>query len=166
MKGGGNDWLKLYTGLLEHDGFCAMDDSARMLVVALWLYAARSGLHIFPADPAWLARKIPMLNGKPDLEPLLDAMDCYGEPTPFIRYCPYPKARKGSKSRPATGTGSKSGKARSTPVKTKKSRKEVLEATIRKRREESRGEERRRREIRNPNGLRERREEREKRTGY
>lgn len=98
MKGGGNEWLKLYTSLLEHDGFCAMDE----LIVALWLYAARSGLHILPADPAWLARKIPMLNG---------------EPTPFIRYCPPPKGSKG----------------RSAGCKTKKSRKEVLEATKRKR---------------------------------
>jgi len=117
MKGGANDWLKLYTSLLEHDGFCAMDDSARMLIVALWLYAARSGLHILPADPAWLARKIPMLRAEPDLGPLLEAADCYGNPTPFIRYCKPPKARKGrkpakaAKPRSAGGTGGKSGKS-------------------------------------------------------
>lgn len=99
MKGGGNDWLKLYTSLLDHDGFGGLDDSARMLIVALWLYAARSGLHILPADPEWLARKIPMLNSKPDLEPLLNAADCYGNPTPFVRYCKLPKAGKGGKAR-------------------------------------------------------------------
>jgi len=112
MKGSNNDWLKLYTSLLEHDGFGSLDDSARMLIIALWLYAARSGLHIFPADPAWLAKKIPILNSKPDLGPLLDAKDCYGEPTPFIRYCKSPKAKKGGKARSAD-TGGKGGSTRS-----------------------------------------------------
>lgn len=111
MKGIGNDWLKLYTSLLEHDGFGGMDDTARMLVIALWLYAARSGLHIFPADPAWLVRKIPMLNSEPDLGPLLDAADCYGQPTPFIRYCKPPKTNK------AGSTRSKSKRGRTTGTK-------------------------------------------------
>jgi hypothetical protein len=94
MKGAGQDWLKLYTSLLDHEGFASMDDSARMLLIALWLYAARSGLYIFPADPVWLAKKIPMLNSKPDLNPLMKATDSYGNPAPFIRYCEPPKSRK------------------------------------------------------------------------
>ena len=134
MKGSSNDWLKLYTSLLEHDGFCAMDDSTRMLVVALWLYAARSGLHVFPADPAWLARKIPMLNGKPDLGPLLDAADCYGNPTPFVRYCPSPRAGKGGKARPSRSK-TKRGKTVGTQVAT-------CERRAQKTREEEREEER------------------------
>ena len=94
MKGGGNDWLKLYTSLLEHDGFGGLDDAARMLIMGLWLYAARSGLHILPVDPKWIWRKIPMLNSEPDLGPLLEARDIYGNPTPFVRYCKAPVARK------------------------------------------------------------------------
>lgn len=78
-------WVKLYTSLLDNDAFGSLDDSARMLIVALWLYAGRSGRHVLPADPKWLRRKIPMLNQDPDLRPLLDAKDAYGQPKPFIR---------------------------------------------------------------------------------
>ncbi len=78
-------WVKLYTSLLDNDAFGAMDDSARMLIVALWLYAGRSGRHVFPADPKWLRKKISMLNQDPDLTPLLEAKDAYGEPKPFVR---------------------------------------------------------------------------------
>ncbi len=95
MKGEAS-WLKLYTSLLDHDGFAGLDDTSRVLIIALWLYAARSGGHILPADPAWLRRKIPILNSPPDLKPLLDARDCYGEPTPFVRYCDAPGTRRKS----------------------------------------------------------------------
>lgn len=78
-------WVKLYTSLLDNDAFGAMDDSARMLIVSLWLYAGRSGRYVFPVDPKWLRKKIPMLNQEPDLTPLLEARDAYGEPRPFIR---------------------------------------------------------------------------------
>lgn len=78
-------WVKLYTSLLDNDAFGSMDDSARMLIVSLWLYAGRSGRCVFPADPKWLHKKIPMLNQEPDLTPLLEAKDAYGEPKPFIR---------------------------------------------------------------------------------
>jgi len=143
MKGGGQDWLKLYTSLLEHDGFAGMDDSARMLIIALWLYAARSGLHILPADPAWLKRKIPILNGTPDLEPLLSATDVYGHPTPFISYCKPPKARGdgkgGSGGSAATGaTGDGKGKGKS--AKTKGEKKQGEKNRVEERREEKREE--------------------------
>lgn len=78
-------WLKLYTSLLENDAFESLDDTARMLLIALWLYAAKSGRHIFPADPKWLRRRIPMLNSDPDWGPLLGAKDAYGTPRPFVR---------------------------------------------------------------------------------
>ena len=149
MKGGGQDWLKLYTSLLEHDGFAALDDSARMLIIALWLYAARSGLHVLPADPAWLKRKIPMLNGTPDLEPLLTATDVYGNPTPFISYCKPPKARKAAKgdrggSAVTGGTGGGKGKggkdagARSKAVETKAEKKQGEKKRVEESREEKR----------------------------
>jgi len=130
MKDGPNDWLKLYTSLLEHDGFCGMDDSARMLIVALWLYAARSGLYIFPSDPAWLARKIPMLNNKPDLGPLLDTKDIYGNPTPFVRYCDPPKTKNVKKA----GPPAKKPKSKKEKSKTEESRTE--ESRTEKKREE------------------------------
>jgi hypothetical protein len=101
MKEGSNSWMKLYTSLLEHEGFDSLDDSARMLMVALWLYAARSGMRIFPADPNWIAKKIPMLNSKPNLKPLMEATDLYGNPTPFIRICKPPtKSNKRSSAKP------------------------------------------------------------------
>lgn len=92
MKDGGNDWMKLYTSLLEHEGFECLDDPARMLIIALWLYAARSGMYILPADPKWIRRRIPLLNSLPVLEPLMAAEDAYGNPTPFLAYCPQPSA--------------------------------------------------------------------------
>jgi len=90
MPAAGNDWLKLYTSLLEHDGFAGLDDTARMLIVSLWLYAARSGLYVLPANPKWIWRKIPMLNSEPDIGPLVSARDAYGNPTPFLAYCRAP----------------------------------------------------------------------------
>ena len=50
-----------------------------------------SGRHIFPADPAWIHKRIPTLNSPPALGPLIDAVDVYGHPAPFIRYCPAPE---------------------------------------------------------------------------
>jgi len=151
MKDCGQDWLKLYTSLLDHDGFAGLDDHARMLIVTLWLYAARSGLHILPADPKWLRKKIPLLNVDPDLEPLLVAADVYGNPTPFIAYCKPPKARGGSKAaksikaatggtRAAKGKTAKAAGARSKAVKTaaEKKQTERIEESREEKREESR----------------------------
>jgi len=151
MKGGGQEWLKLYTSLLDHDGFAGLDDPARMLIIALWLYAARSGLHILPTDPAWLRKRIPLLNSDPDLGPLLVAADVYGNPTPFIVYCKPPKAKGGGKAdksvKAATsGTGGVKGKAakavspRSKAVKTSAEKKQTerIEESREEKREESR----------------------------
>jgi len=94
MKDGPNAWMKLYTSLLDHDGFGGMNDSARVLLIGLWLYAARTGHYILPADPKWLHRKIPMLHAEPNLKPLLEAKDIFGHPTPFLQYCDHPQVKK------------------------------------------------------------------------
>ena len=88
------DWMKLYTSLLDHDGFAALDYQGRNTVICLWLYAARTGIHIFPNDPAWLLRKIPLLGSEPSLAPLFEAKDIYGRATPFIAACQPPSAKK------------------------------------------------------------------------
>lgn len=80
-------WMKLYTSLLDNDAFGKLDDESRMLIIGLWLYSARVGHYVFLADPRWLRRKIPMLNTDPNLDPLLEAADDRGCPTPFLRYC-------------------------------------------------------------------------------
>jgi len=92
MKGRGNTWCKAYTSLLEHDGYASLDDPARNLILMLGLYAARTGRHILPADPKWLWRQMPILNSEPNLRPLLETRDLYGQPTPFLRLCQAPGA--------------------------------------------------------------------------
>ncbi len=94
MKGKDNAWMKSYTSLLDHEAFANLDDAARVLLWMLWLYASRSGQHIFPASPKWLMRKIPTLNSEPDLRPLIEAVDVYGNPEPFIKCCGAPKPKK------------------------------------------------------------------------
>ena len=94
MKGGGQDWMKLYTSLLDHEGFAGLSATQQMTIVALWLYAARTGYHVLPADPQWLYRRIPLLKEPPELGPLAAACDAFGHPNPFIRFCEPPKARK------------------------------------------------------------------------
>ena len=93
LERGRRHWMKLHTSLLDDDAFASLEDSARMLIVALWLYAARVGQHVFPADPKWLQRKIPLLNSPPDLQPLLEARDMYGNPAPFVQYVDPPTAK-------------------------------------------------------------------------
>jgi hypothetical protein len=122
MADGQNFWLKLYTDLLDHDVYTdeGFSDSSRVLVTAMWMYAARTGRHIFPADPKWLYKKIPWLKQEPDYRPLLEAKNVYGEPTPFVRYCDAPKAQDGQErefepdgqqegGRGGSGSGRKSG---------------------------------------------------------
>lgn len=94
MKGGGQSWMKLYTSLLYHEGFAGLSESQQMTIIALWLYAAVSGHHILPADPKWLFQRIPLLKGPPDLKPLAEAIDAFGNHNPFIRFCEQPKAKK------------------------------------------------------------------------
>lgn len=146
MTGKKLPWLKLYTSLLDNDEFALLDDASRVLIIALWMYAMRTGQHVFPDDAKWLHRKIPMLNSEPDLQPLLDAVDIYGNPRPWVQYCDPPK--------PKTPRSRK-------PVKTDAEKKQGEESRV----EESRGEQTtvaRRGEL---SGRRERREEEKRRVG-
>jgi len=101
MAEGQNFWCKLYTDLLDNDSYHEFSNESRVLVTAIWMYAARTGKHVFPSDPKWLHKRIPMLYEEPDFEPLLNARNIYGEPTPFIRYCDArrPRMARGGNSR-------------------------------------------------------------------
>jgi len=90
MKGANQPWMKLYTSLLDYEPFLAMDAESQNLIIRIWLYAARSGLHILPADGKWLQSKL-SLDSRPNLKPLMLAADVYGNPKPFLRYCDPPK---------------------------------------------------------------------------
>lgn len=119
-------WMKLYTSLLDNDAFGNLDDESRMLIISLWLYTARVGHHVFLADPRWLRRKIPMLNTDPNLDPLLEATDDRGCPTPFLRYCGPPtgqeKATKKQEKRATKKQGKKSTKKQEKKSTKKESR--------------------------------------------
>jgi hypothetical protein len=78
-------WMKLYKSLGDCHQFLVLSERSQMLVIALWLYATESGRHVFPVDPKWLRQHIKLLKHDPDLGPLLEATDEYGEPAPFIR---------------------------------------------------------------------------------
>lgn len=150
MRGRGNTWCKVYTSLLDHEGFEGLDDTSRVLILALWLYAARSGRHVFPSDPKWIAKRIPMLNSPPDFGPLLDARDAVGRPEPFLRYCEAPAAEEPEAEAKAKAKPKATGGA-------KRGRKPKTEKREEKRREQKRAEQTR---DPNPNGFG--KEEREK----
>ncbi len=80
----------LSTALLDNAAFRSLDDTSQVLLVTLWLYAGRTGKRIFPARPAWLQQFLSLFDGTPDLGPLLNANDEYGNPAPFVRYCDPP----------------------------------------------------------------------------
>jgi hypothetical protein len=153
MKGKDNPWMKLYTSLLDHDAFAALDDAARNLLICLWLYAARSGMHVFPADPAWLTRRIPILSGPPDLRPLLDAVDAYGNPSPFVRYCEAPKPKKPRRRTPAGGSKKEQGEeSRVEESRGEESRGDSQGAGARVQREDGREEREKKRRGETPDG--------------
>jgi len=124
MADGPNSWCKVYTSLLDHDGFEGLGDADRVLIVMLWAYATRSGRHVFPADPAWIHKRIPILNSKPNLGPLMDARDVFGNPSPFVRYCepPAPQADQKAKAKKPVKKAAKKKVVKKT--KKEKSRKE------------------------------------------
>jgi len=113
LSGRGNTWCKNYTSLLEHDGYASLADGSRNLLHMLWLYAARTGQHILPADSKWLWRQIPILNSEPDLRPLLETKDIYGRPTPFLRLCGPP----GPDDSPREDVSHEGGKKRKSPAR-------------------------------------------------
>lgn len=143
MADGPNSWCKVYTSLLDHDGFEGLADADRVLIMMLWAYATRSGRHVFPADPAWIHKRIPILNSEPDLVPLMAAKDVYGHPAPFIRYCEPPGlvGEQEDKKPPAEETAVKP--VKKTPKKNTAKKAAKKTKTKKTREEESRVEEKR-----------------------
>lgn len=86
MKAAPQTWMKLYTSLLDNEAFERLSDPDRLLVIGIWLTAARMGTHILPADPKWLFRKIGFLREIPCLDGILNATNNKGQHKPFIRY--------------------------------------------------------------------------------
>ena len=135
MVDGPNSWCKVYASLLDHDGFEGLNDASRVLIVMLWAYATRSGRHVFPADPAWIWKRIPFLNSEPNLEPLMAAKDVFGQLSPFVRYCPPPEP-EGREETAKAGKPGKKAAAKKPAAKTKTEKEEKRE----ERREENRTE--------------------------
>jgi len=122
MADGPNEWCKLYASLLDHDGFESLDDASRVLIMMLKMYSTRSGRHIFPADPTWIWKRIPFLNSLPDLAPLMNTVDVFGNPAPFVRYCPAPEPEGQEEMAKAKKPGKKPA-AKKAKTKTKKEEK-------------------------------------------
>ena len=86
----GATWAKLYTSLLDHEGFARLAGPEQLGMIALWLIAARTGRHILPADPGWIMSKADFLHAAPDLAALAAATDAWGRPCPFVRFVDAP----------------------------------------------------------------------------
>ena len=105
MPRGEAAWLKLYTSLLEHDGYASLDDRSARVLIGIWLLAAKTGEHILPADPEWLQRAL-HLPYEPDLAPLAECRDAWGRPQPFVRYVDGPGGKPaGDKGQPSKALG-------------------------------------------------------------
>jgi len=87
----GASWFKLHCSLANCEAFQSLEYKDQMTLIGIWMLAAESGRYILKADKKYLFRKIRILKEEPDLEPLLSAVDDYGLPNPFIRYCDVPK---------------------------------------------------------------------------
>jgi hypothetical protein len=126
MNGEHQEWCKLYTSILHNDQFISLDDASRCLIIHLWVYAAYTGRYVFPADPDWLWKRIPSLNSRPNLQPLFNAKDSYGQANPFIRYCD-PQvvlaAAKPATRQPAAANATSKEQSKITAQKTKKTEK-------------------------------------------
>jgi hypothetical protein len=86
----GATWFKVHCSLANCEAFQLLNYKAQMTLIALWLFAAESGRWIIKADPKYLFRKCRLLKEEPDLKPLLNAIDDYGRPNPFIAFCDAP----------------------------------------------------------------------------
>jgi hypothetical protein len=64
-------WVKLYTSILDDEGFEALPDASKLLFLLLFPLAGRLENRI-PNDPKYLRRKLPM-TGKVDTGPLIAA---------------------------------------------------------------------------------------------
>ena len=65
-------WIKLHTSLLDNESFECLHDDSKVLLICLWLFAARKGNGEIPANIAYLKRKLP-IEKKINLQPLIDA---------------------------------------------------------------------------------------------
>jgi len=88
----GATWAKLYTSLLDHEGFARLRAADQLGVIALWLIAARTGRWVLPADPEWIMAKADFLHEPPDLATLANVTDAWGVPCPFVLYVDAPGA--------------------------------------------------------------------------
>lgn len=71
-------WIKLHISLLDNEAFECLHNDSKVLLVCLWLFAARKGNGEIPSNLSYLQRKLP-LHKKVKLQPLIDAgfIECY-----------------------------------------------------------------------------------------
>lgn len=131
MPDKGASWFKVHCSLANCEAFQSLDYKDQMTLIAIWTFAAESGRSVIKADRRYLFRNCRLLKEEPDLEPLLNAVDDYGRPNPFIRYCDAPvisdpdmrdderldRARNSYKKRDASQSKSAGKKARSQAAK-------------------------------------------------
>ncbi len=121
-------WFKVHCSLANCEAFQSLDYKSQMLLIGLWMFAAESGRYIIKADRRYLFRNIRILKEEPDLEPLLNAVDDYGRPNPFIRYCDAPVSDGGTASEKPKETAlspPKSARARAQSKMPEKARAEI-----------------------------------------
>ena len=90
MPDKGASWFKVHCSLANCEAFQALSYKDQMALIAIWTFAAESGRTVIKADRRYLFRNCRLLKEEPDLEPLLNAVDDYGRPNPFIRYVDSP----------------------------------------------------------------------------
>ncbi len=71
-------WIKLHVSLLDNEAFECLHNDSKVLLLCLWLFAARKGNGEIPANLTYLQRKLPT-GKKANLQPLVDAgfIECY-----------------------------------------------------------------------------------------
>lgn len=71
-------WIKFHTSLLDNEKFECLHNDSKVLLLCLWLFAARKGNGEIPYNAAYLQRKLPV-GKKVNLQPLVDAgfIECY-----------------------------------------------------------------------------------------
>lgn len=65
-------WIKLHISLLDNENFECLHNDSKVLLICLWLFAARKGNGNVPVNLAYLQRKLPV-GKKVKLQPLIDA---------------------------------------------------------------------------------------------
>lgn len=64
-------WIKLHTSLLDNEAFECLHNDSKVLLMCLWLFAARKGNGEIPSNIDYLQRKLPA-GKKINLQPLID----------------------------------------------------------------------------------------------